>query len=155
MLAPTYESTWRHNPEELQHHHCGESFGFTNLVTTVLQPRLETRTSWIGRGTEPKVFVNMFGVKWCLWTVASNGPVVHLQVIYENGAPVEWYQQGKTGEFSGNTVPVPLCLPHIPRGLNRAHTTASAMKAATNRLSHSQTEPKVVNSATGRSGFCS
>jgi hypothetical protein len=52
-----------------------------------------------------------------------------------NGAPLEWNWQGKTKVLGEKHVPVPLCPPQIPRGVNRDRTRASA----TNRLSHCTT----------------
>jgi hypothetical protein len=44
-----------------------------------------------------------------------------------NGAPVEWNWQGKTEVLGEKPVPVPLCPPEIPHGLNRDRTRASAV----------------------------
>jgi hypothetical protein len=45
-----------------------------------------------------------------------------------NGAPVEWNWQGKTEVLGENPVPVPLCPPQIPHGLNRDRTRASVVR---------------------------
>jgi hypothetical protein len=49
------------------------------------------------------------------------------QMIYEYGALVEWYWQGKPEKRGEKPVPVPLCPPQISRGLSRARTRASAV----------------------------
>jgi hypothetical protein len=50
-----------------------------------------------------------------------------------NGAPVELNWQGKTEVLGENTVPVPICPPQIPHGLNPG---LRGERPATNRLSH-------------------
>jgi hypothetical protein len=50
------------------------------------------------------------------------------QMIWVWRGTVEWYWQGKTEELGENPVPVPLCPPQIPNGLNRARTRASAVR---------------------------
>jgi hypothetical protein len=50
------------------------------------------------------------------------------QIIWVWRATVEWYWQGKTEELGEKPVPVPLCPPQIPNGLNRARTRASAVR---------------------------
>jgi hypothetical protein len=60
-------------------------------------------------------------------SITVNGPIVHPQVIYEYGALVEWYWQGKPEELGEKPVPVPLSPPQIPHGLTRARTQASAV----------------------------
>jgi hypothetical protein len=65
----------------------------------------------------------------CLWTAAAKGPIVHSQDdIWLCRATVEWYWQGKTEELGGKPVPVPLCPPQNPHGLNRARTRVSAVR---------------------------
>jgi hypothetical protein len=50
------------------------------------------------------------------------------QVIWVWRATVEWYWQEKTEELGEKPVPVPLFPPHIPHGLTRARTRASAVR---------------------------
>jgi hypothetical protein len=59
------------------------------------------------------------GVRLYVWTEATNGPIVHPQMIglYEYGATVELYWQGKTEELGEKLAPVPLCRTQIPHGL--------------------------------------
>jgi hypothetical protein len=46
------------------------------------------------------VHVHVYGVRLCLWTAATNGPIVHPSGdIYEYGAIVEWCRQRKTEEL--------------------------------------------------------
>jgi hypothetical protein len=54
--------------------------------------------------------------------------VIRHYTDWANPAPVEWYWQGKTEELGEKPVPVPLCPPQIPHGLNRAQTRASAVR---------------------------
>jgi hypothetical protein len=68
------------------------------------------------------------GVRLCLWTAATNGPVIHLQDDMWVWRPVEWYRQGKTEELWDKPVPVPLCLLQIPHEINRARKWASAVR---------------------------
>ena len=44
-----------------------------------------------------------------------------------NGAPVEWYWQGKTKVLGEEPVPVPHCPPQIPHGLTWDRTRTSAV----------------------------
>jgi hypothetical protein len=67
-------------------------------------------------------------VRLCLWTAATNGPVVFPQMIYEYGALVEWCWQGKTEEPREKPVSAPLRPPQIPRGLTRVWTRVSAVR---------------------------
>jgi hypothetical protein len=70
------------------------------------------------------VAVHVHRVRQYLWTVTTNGPIAHPQVMYEHEEP--WkndYWQGKTEEFGEKPVPLPLCPPKIPQEL----TTASAV----------------------------
>jgi hypothetical protein len=50
------------------------------------------------------------------------------QMIWVWRTTVEWYWQGKTVELGEKPVPVSLCPPHIPHGLNRARTRASVVR---------------------------
>jgi hypothetical protein len=43
------------------------------------------RCNWTTYGEDDRDHVN--GVRLCLWTEATNGPIVHPQVIYEHGGP--------------------------------------------------------------------
>jgi len=57
--------------------------------------------------------------------------LLYLHVIdrwakYENGALVEWCWQEKTEVVGESPVPLPLCPPQIPHGLNQ--TGASALR---------------------------
>jgi hypothetical protein len=54
-----------------------------------------------------------------------------LQVIWSRSATAEWYWQGKTEYIGEKPVPVPLCTPQIPRGLNVARTRSSVVNKAT------------------------
>jgi hypothetical protein len=67
--------------------------------------------------------VRVDGVRLCLWTAATKGPIVHPPGdIWVWRATVEWYWQGKTEE---KPAPVPLRTLH---GLSRARTRASAVR---------------------------
>jgi hypothetical protein len=73
------------------------------------------------------VVVHVDWVRPCLWTVASNGPVVHslddMSMERDSGMVLT----GETEELGEEPVPVPLCPPQIPHGLTRARTRASAV----------------------------
>jgi hypothetical protein len=66
------------------------------------------------------------------WGLLCN-PMMKMQMMIifcpfpSNGAPVEWNWQGKTEELGEKPIPVPLCPPQIPHGLNRDRTRASAV----------------------------
>jgi hypothetical protein len=76
-----------------------------------------------------EVFVfHIDGVGLRLWTEAFNGPIVHLpDGIWVWTATVEWYWPEKTKELGEKPVPVLLCPPQIPHGVNRARTLPSAV----------------------------
>jgi hypothetical protein len=68
------------------------------------------------------------GVRWCLWTATTNGPIVHppdecLSMESHGGMVLT----GETEEL-GEPVPVPLCPPQIPHGLKRARIRTSAVR---------------------------
>jgi hypothetical protein len=64
---------------------------------------------WRWGGSDPSVDT-------CLYASILRIP----QMIWVWRATVEWYWQGKTEELGEKPVPVPLCPPQIPHGLNRA-----------------------------------
>jgi hypothetical protein len=73
--------------------------------------------------------VHVDGVTPCLWTAASNGPIVHPSGnIWACTTMVEWYRQRKTVELGEKPVPVLLCPPKIPCGLNQERTRASKVR---------------------------
>jgi hypothetical protein len=75
------------------------------------------------------IFVNVSGVRLCLWTTATNWPIIHsLGDIWVCRAMVEWYWQGKREELGEKPVPVPLCPPQIPHGLTQSQTRAFVMR---------------------------
>jgi hypothetical protein len=77
------------------------------------------------------VHVHVDGVRRCLWTAATNRPIVHPpgdMVIYEYGVTVEWYWQGKAEDLEEKSVPAPLCLPKIPFELTRVRTRATPVR---------------------------
>jgi hypothetical protein len=49
---------------------------------------------------------------------------------------MEWYWQGKTEELEEKPVPASLCQQQTPHAMTRERTQASAVRPATNRLSH-------------------
>jgi hypothetical protein len=88
--------------------------------------------------------VHVDGVRLCLGTAASNGPIVHPpddMLVWR--AMVECYWQGITEELGKNPVPVPLCPPQIPHGLIQVRTRASTVRRLTNRLSHSTASEEI------------
>jgi hypothetical protein len=71
-------------------------------------------------------------VRLCLWTAATNWPIVHPpDYIWVWRATVEWYWQEKTEELGEKPFPVPLCPSQFPHELTEN----------TNRLSHYTTFP--------------
>jgi hypothetical protein len=77
---------------------------------------------------QPPSWCSCLWIRLCLWTAATNRPVVHLQMIYEHGAIVEWYWQGKTKKLGEKLVPVQLFPPQIPLWLTWVYTQASTVK---------------------------
>jgi hypothetical protein len=71
------------------------------------------------------------GVRRCLWIAVTVGPIYHPpDDILVSRATVEWYLQGKAEEPIDKPNPVQLCLPHVPHGLNRLRTRASASRGS-------------------------
>jgi hypothetical protein len=68
------------------------------------------------------VHVDVDGVRWLLWTAATNGPIVHNGNDNEYGEPWCNNTDGKAKELREEPVPVPLCPPQIPHGLMWVHT---------------------------------
>jgi hypothetical protein len=74
-----------------------------------------------------RVAAHVDGVRPCLWTAATTGPVVHPpDYIWVWKTTVEWQRRGEPEELREKSVPLPLCPPHIPHGLSWAWTRASA-----------------------------
>jgi hypothetical protein len=75
--------------------------------------------------------IHVGGVRWCLWTAATNVPIVRPIgdiVLWVWAATVERYWRGKTEELELRPFPVSLCRPQIPHGLNQERTWASTMR---------------------------
>jgi hypothetical protein len=63
--------------------------------------------------------VHIDGVRLSLYTVASNGPIVHTpDDMWARRVIVEWHWQAKTDELGEKPLPVALCPPQILHGLN-------------------------------------
>jgi hypothetical protein len=76
-----------------------------------------------------KVLIHVDGVRRCLWTAATNGPIVDPPgYILAWRVMVESYWQGKPQELRGKPAAVPHCPLHIPHGLTQARTRASTIK---------------------------
>jgi hypothetical protein len=64
---------------------------------------LENRESFV------RTRYHVDGLRLCLWTVTTSGPIIRYQDdIWVWRATVEWYWQGNTEELGENSVPVPL-----------------------------------------------
>jgi hypothetical protein len=76
------------------------------------------------------------GVRLCLWTAATNRPILHLPdgniLIWRT--TMEWEWQGKTQEIREKPVPVPLCPPPTQND-QEANPGLRHERPATNRLS--------------------
>jgi hypothetical protein len=64
----------------------------------------------------------------CLWTAATNGPIVNFPYICVCRATVERYWPKKAEELGEKRVTVPLCQPQIPYGLTRVLTRSFAAR---------------------------
>jgi hypothetical protein len=73
------------------------------------------------------VDVRVDGVRLCLWTAATNGPVVHGldNMSMENHGGM--ILTGKSEELEEKPVPVPRCSPQIPRGLTGTRSRSSTV----------------------------
>jgi hypothetical protein len=73
--------------------------------------------------------VHVDGLRLCLWTVATNGPLLFIpQVIRVRRATVECCWQRKGDELGEKPYPVPLCPSQIPFRLIRVQTWAFALR---------------------------
>jgi hypothetical protein len=65
----------------------------------------------------------------CLWLRPPTGLFFIPQEMYEYGAKVGWYWQGKTAVFWGKPIAVIRCPPQIPHGLTRSEPGPPRWKA--------------------------
>jgi hypothetical protein len=77
-----------------------------------------------------KHVVHVDVVRLCLWTAATNKPIVNSSDydIIAWRVTVEWYWQGRTEKLGERHVPVPLCPPQIPHELIRVRTQTSVVR---------------------------
>jgi hypothetical protein len=78
------------------------------------------------------------GVRWCLWTAATSGPIVHLpDDIWAWSVMVEWYWQGKIKELREKTCPSATLSTTNPAWIDLgAKSVLHGERLATNLLSH-------------------
>jgi hypothetical protein len=92
----------------------------------VTQHHLPFLCQWTHRSKEAVLFILLGWDDVCvLWPSSSLSFIPQMIYIW---ATVEWYWQGKTKELREKCVPVPLCPPQIPHGLNQAQTQASEVR---------------------------
>jgi hypothetical protein len=67
------------------------------------------------------VVVHVYGVRRCLWTAATNGPICHQSSDFRAWRVVaERFWQGKPKNSGEKPVPVPLCPAQIPHKLTES-----------------------------------
>jgi hypothetical protein len=87
------------------------------------------RSWWSLNKSDTHVHARVYGVRSCLWTASTNGPIVHSpDDTWVWRDTVECYWQGKTEEVGENPVLVLLCPLHIPHGLSRVRIRASSVR---------------------------
>jgi hypothetical protein len=104
---------------------------FTGWVTIIFSNRARHRFL--------VVFVlHVDGVKLCLWTATTSGPIVYLSRWYMSMNCGGIILTGGNRKTWINSVQVPLCTPQISHGLTdpRANPGIHCERLTTNRLSH-------------------